>query len=288
MKKQYRPYLYITPAIIGILLFVIYPILHTIYLSFQSGSLISSEFTFAGLDNYKSLLSNEDFLGALKNTAIYTVSMVGVSIGLSLVFAVWLNKQSFMHKLTQTVIFTPHLVSLVSIGVLFMWIMNPDYGFLNWVLDSIGLPTSKWLASEKSALFSIILVGIWKTVGYNTLIFIAGLQSIPKYIYEAANLDNSGKIRTFFKITLPLLSPTLFFLLITTTTSSFQVFDLVNVMTKGGPINSTNMLVYYIYEAGFRYFDIGSASAASVFLIILVGFLTFAHFKLLAKKVHYQ
>ena len=214
--------------------------------------------------------------------------MVGVSIGLSLVFAVWLNKQSFMHKLTQTVIFTPHLVSLVSIGVLFMWIMNPDYGFLNWVLDSIGLPTSKWLSSEKSALFSIILVGIWKTVGYNTLIFIAGLQSIPKYIYEAANLDNSSKIKTFFKITLPLLSPTLFFLLITTTTSSFQVFDLVNVMTKGGPINSTNMLVYYIYEAGFRYFDIGSASAASVFLIILVGFLTFAHFKLLAKKVHYQ
>ena len=288
MKKQYKPYLYIMPSIIGILLFVIYPILHTIYLSFQSGSLISPEFTFAGLDNYKNLLSNEDFLGALKNTAIYTISMVGISIGLSLIFAVWLNKQSFIHKFAQTVMFTPHLVSLVSIGVLFMWIMNPDYGFLNWVLDSIGLPTSKWLTSEKTALFSIILVGIWKTVGYNTLIFIAGLQSIPKYIYEAANLDNSSKIKTFFKVTLPLLSPTLFFLLITTTTSSFQVFDLVNVMTKGGPINSTNMLVYYIYEAGFRYFDIGSASAASVFLIILVGILTFAHFKLLAKKVHYQ
>ena len=266
MKKQYKAYFYIIPAIIGILLFVIYPIIHTIYLSFQSGSLISPEFTFAGLDNYKSLLSNEDFLGALKNTAIYTVSMVGISIGLSLIFAVWLNKQSFIHKFAQTVMFTPHLVSLVSIGVLFMWIMNPDYGFLNWVLDSIGLPTSKWLTSEKTALFSIILVGIWKTVGYNTLIFIAGLQSIPKYIYEAADLDNSGKLRTFFKVTLPLLSPTLFFLLITTTTSSFQVFDLVNVMTKGGPINSTNMLVYYIYEAGFRYFDIGSASAASVFL----------------------
>ena len=288
MKKQYKAYFYIIPAIIGILLFVIYPIIHTIYLSFQSGSLISPEFTFAGLDNYKSLLSNEDFLGALKNTAIYTVSMVGISIGLSLIFAVWLNKQSFIHKFAQTVMFTPHLVSLVSIGVLFMWIMNPDYGFLNWVLDSIGLPTSKWLTREKTALFSIILVGIWKTVGYNTLIFIAGLQSIPKYIYEAADLDNSGKLRTFFKVTLPLLSPTLFFLLITTTTSSFQVFDLVNVMTKGGPINSTNMLVYYIYEAGFRYFDIGSASAASVFLIILVGILTFAHFKLLAKKVHYQ
>lgn len=288
MKKRSKAYLYITPAIIGILLFVIYPIIHTIYLSFQSGSLISPEFTFAGLDNYKSLLNNDDFIGALKNTVIYTVSMVGISISLSLVFAVWLNQNSFMHRLAQTIMFTPHIVSLVSIGVLFMWIMNPDYGFLNWILDSVGLPTSKWLSSEKTALFSIILVGIWKTVGYNTLIFIAGLQSIPKYIYEAADLDNSGKLKTFFKVTLPLLSPTIFFLLITTTTSSFQVFDLVNVMTKGGPINSTNMLVYYIYEAGFRYFDIGQASAASVFLIILVGILTFAHFKLLAKKVHYQ
>lgn len=288
MKRQSKAYLYVAPAVIGILLFVIYPILHTIYLSFQSGSLISPEFTFAGIDNYKSLLSNEDFIGALKNTAVYTVAMVGISISLSLVFAVWLNKQSFIHRFAQTVMFTPHLVSLVSIGVLFMWIMNPDYGFLNWILDSVGLPTSKWLASEKTALFSIILVGIWKTVGYNTLIFVAGLQGIPKYIYEAADLDNSGKLKTFFKVTLPLLSPTLFFLLITTTTSSFQVFDLVNVMTKGGPINSTNMLVYYIYEAGFRYFDIGVASAASVFLIILVGILTFAHFRLLAKKVHYQ
>ena len=118
--------------------------------------------------------------------------------------------------------------------------------------------------------------------------FVAGLQSIPKYIYEAAKLDNSGPIKTFFKVTLPLLSPTIFFLLITTTTASFQVFDLINIMTKGGPINSTNMLVYYIYEAGFKYYDIGIAWAASVFLIVIVGIATFAHFKLLSNKVHYQ
>ena len=288
MKKQYKSYLYIMPALIGILVFVIYPILYTIYLSFQSGSLMSTTFTFAGLDNYKDLLKDGDFIITLKNTAIYTVAMVTISISLALVFAVWLNKQSFMHKLTQTIIFTPHIVSLVSIGVLFMWLMNPDYEFLNFVLEKIGLEPSTWLSSDKTALFSIILVGIWKTVGYNTLVFVAGLQGIPKYIYEAANLDNSGPIKTFFKVTLPLLSPTIFFLLITTTTASFQVFDLINVMTKGGPINSTNMLVYYIYEAGFRYYDIGIASAASVFLIVLVGILTFAHFKLLSNKVHYQ
>lgn len=288
MKRQYRNYLFILPAIIGILVFVVYPIFHTIYLSFQSGSLISSQFKFVGLENYKSLLFDEDFIGAIKNTAIYTVFMVGISIALSMIFAVWLNKRKFIHRLAQTVMFTPHVVSLVSIGVLFMWIMNPDYGFLNWILDSIGLPTSKWLTSQESALFSLILVGVWKTVGYNTIIFISGLQGIPQNIYEAAELDNSNRFISFFKITLPLLSPTLFFLLITTTISSFQVFDLINVMTQGGPINSTNMLVYYIYEAGFKYYDIGTATAAGVFLILIVGVLTFAHFKILSKKVHYQ
>lgn len=288
MKKQFKPYVYALPALLGMIVFVIYPIIHTIYLSFQAGSLISPNLQFAGIENFKTLLNDADFIKSLNNTAIYTVAMVGISISLALLFAVWLNKQSFMHKLTQTVIFTPHVVSLVSIGVLFMWIMNPDYGFLNWALNLIGIPPSKWLSSEKTALFSIILVGIWKTVGYNTLVLIAGLQSIPGYIYESAKLDNSSSIKTFFKITLPLLSPTIFFLLITTTTSSFQVFDLINVMTKGGPINSTNMLVYYVYEAGFRYYDIGIASAASVFMIVIIGILTFAHFKLLSNKIHYQ
>ncbi|RDY27475.1 sugar ABC transporter permease [Romboutsia weinsteinii] len=288
MKKHYKAYLYIAPALIGIILFVVYPILYNIYLSFQSGSLINLSFDFVGLENYQNLLGDSDFIVTIKNTAIYTIAMVGISISLSLLCAVWLNKKTFIHNLAQTIMFTPHIVSLVSIGVLFMWILNPDYGILNWVLENIGLPTSKWLSSEKTALFSIISVGIWKTVGYNTLVFVAGLQSIPKHIYEAADLDNSSKITTFFKITLPMLSPTIFFLLITTTTASFQVFDLINVMTKGGPINSTNMLVYHIYESGFRYYNIGEASAASVFLIIIVGILTLAHFKLLSNKVHYQ
>nr|WP_330393393.1 sugar ABC transporter permease [Clostridioides difficile] len=135
-------------------------------------------------------------------------------------------------------------MSLVSVAVLWLWIMEPQYGFLNWILSTLHLPTSKWLSSESSALMSLILIGIWKTLGYNILIVLSGLKSIPNYIYEASKLDNANKITNFFKVTLPLLSPTIFFLMITTTTASFQVFDEISIMTQGGPVGSTNMLSF--------------------------------------------
>lgn len=267
MKKQFnKAYLYITPAIIGTLLFIVYPIIKTISLSFKSGSLLSSTFENVGLNNYTELLKNPEFIQTITNTAIYTFFMVTISISLAIVLAVWLNKNSIIHNLTQSIIFTPHVISLVSVAVLWLWIMEPQYGFLNWILSTLHLPTSKWLSSESSALMSLILIGIWKTLGYNILIVLSGLKSIPNYIYEASKLDNANKITNFFKVTLPLLSPTIFFLMITTTTASFQVFDEISIMTQGGPVGSTNMLSYYIYESGFIYYDIGQASAMSMFV----------------------
>ncbi|WP_131072688.1 carbohydrate ABC transporter permease, partial [Clostridioides difficile] len=267
MKKQFnKAYLYITPAIIGTLLFIVYPIIKTISLSFKSGSLLSSTFENVGLNNYTELLKNPEFIQTITNTAIYTFFMVTISISLAIVLAVWLNKNSIIHNLTQSIIFTPHVISLVSVAVLWLWIMEPQYGFLNWILSTLHLPTSKWLSSESSALMSLI----WKTLGYNILIVLSGLKSIPNYIYEASKLDNANKITNFFKVTLPLLSPTIFFLMITTTTASFQVFDEISIMTQGGPVGSTNMLSYYIYESGFIYYDIGQASAASMFLLAIV------------------
>ncbi|HBE9437798.1 ABC transporter sugar-family permease [Clostridioides difficile] len=289
MKKQFnKAYLYITPAIIGTLLFIVYPIIKTISLSFKSGSLLSSTFENVGLNNYTELLKNPEFIQTITNTAIYTFFMVTISISLAIVLAVWLNKNSIIHNLTQSIIFTPHVISLVSVAVLWLWIMEPQYGFLNWILSTLHLPTSKWLSSESSALMSLILIGIWKTLGYNILIVLSGLKSIPNYIYEASKLDNANKRTNFFKVTLPLLSPTIFFLMITTTTASFQVFDEISIMTQGGPVGSTNMLSYYIYESGFIYYDIGQASAASMFLLAIVMIATYANFRLLSKKVHYQ
>jgi sn-glycerol 3-phosphate transport system permease protein len=214
--------------------------------------------------------------------------MVTVSISIALVLAVWLNKRTKLHNFVQTSIFTPHIISLVSVAMLWMWIMDPEYGLLNYILGWFGIPRLQWIDNPDTALLSVIIVGIWKVIGYNVLILIAGLQSIPSYIYESAKLDKANRVTTFFKITIPLLSPTLFFLLIVTITSSFQVFDSVRVMTQGGPVNSTNVLVHWIYQTGFEFYRIGEAATGSVLLFIIVAVATFANFKLLASKIHYQ
>ncbi len=164
--------------------------------------------------------------------------------------------------------------------------MEPSHGMLNYVLKLAGLPPSPWLQSSRTAMFSVILVSVWQNIGYYTLIIVAALQSIPPTIYEAAALDNASKFKVFTKITLPLISPQLFFILIIMTIGSFKVFDTVKIMTGGGPNSATTTLVYYIYE--FRTNSIGYASATGVVLMAIIAVLTFVYFKLLSKKVHYQ
>ncbi|SNS44364.1 carbohydrate ABC transporter membrane protein 1, CUT1 family [Anaerovirgula multivorans] len=283
-----KPYVMVSPSITVFLLFFIYPIMYLFFLSFTSWNLISLTKTFVGIENYVELLKSPQFHLVIKNTVLYTFLMVSISIGLALPTALWLNKRGFLHKFTQGVIFTPHIISLVSISLVWMWIMDPDYGLLNWVMGFVGIPPSKWLANPKTALISLVVVGVWKTLGYNTLVLIAGLQSIPKDIYEAAELDNASKWRNFYKITLPMLSPSLFFLLVISTIASFKVFDTINIMTQGGPIDTTNMIVFFIYQNAFDFFKIGYASAAGVLLVIFLGLMTFIHFKLLANRVHYR
>lgn len=287
-KKFNSAYLYVLPALIGCLIFTIYPVFYAIYLSMLEWDLLADDKQFVGLDNYIKLLSSSEFQSVLVNSFIYMTTIVLISVSVSLVLAIWLNKRTQLHAFAQTAIFTPHIISLVSVSILWMWIMEPDYGLLNFILGLFRLPKLLWIESPNTALLSIIIVGIWKLIGYNTLILIAGLQSIPKYIYESAKLDKSGGITTFIRITVPLLSPSLFFLLIINITSSFQVFDSVHVMTQGGPVNSTNLLVHWIYQTGFEFYRIGEAATGSVFLFIIVALATFANFRLLSGKVHYQ
>lgn len=166
--------------------------------------------------------------------------------------------------------------------------MDADYGLLNWFLNLVGIGSIAWLTSPDYALASLILVAVWKGIGFNTLVFIAGLQSIPRDLYEAAELDHTPAWRRFLRITVPMLSPTLFFLTIIGVINSFQVFETINLMTAGGPINSTNTFVYYIYQNGFQFFKIGYASAAGVILLIILSVLTVIYFKVLSKRVHYR
>ncbi|EMT52441.1 MULTISPECIES: carbohydrate ABC transporter permease [Brevibacillus] len=284
-----RPYLYVTPALAFFGVFFFFPIAYVIYLSFHDWSLLNlDEIEWVGLANFTALFEDADFRQVLGTTLIYTLSTVALGIGIAFFLALWLNRKAKIFGLVQAAVFSPHIISLVSVAMLWMWLMDPQYGLLNALLEFIGLPGYTWLSDTKSALLSLIIVSVWKGVGYNTLVFIAGLQSIPRDIYEAASLDRSPWWRTLTRITIPMLSPTLFFLLVINTISSFQVFDTIYIMTQGGPVNSTNMLVFYIYEQGMDFYNGGIASAASVILLGIVGLLTLLHFRVMEKRVHYR
>jgi sn-glycerol 3-phosphate transport system permease protein len=282
-----RPYVMVLPAMTGIILFVIYPVIYLIQLSFYKYNLMNKDKSkFIGFDNFTQIFTREDFYSALTNTVVYTVGVVVLTMILSLLIAIWLNKKTRFNAVVQAGIFTPHIISIVSVALVWMWLMEPNHGLLNFLLKAIGLPTSSWLQSSNTAMLSVIIVSVWQNIGYYTLIIVAALQSVPPSIYEAAALDNASRFKMFYKITLPLISPQLFFILIIMTIGSFKVFDTVKIMTAGGPNNATTTLVYYIYE--FRTNSIGYASATGVVLMAIIAILTFIYFRLLSKKVHYQ
>ncbi|MBD0382272.1 sugar ABC transporter permease [Paenibacillus sp. WST5] len=277
----------IAPAMTGICVFVIYPILHLIYLSFYKYNLINkAKSKFVGFDNYIQIFTREDFYKSVVNTFLYSVGVVVLTMILSLLAALWLHRKSRFNAFVQAGMFTPHIISIVSISLVWLWLMEPNLGLLNYVLKMMGLPPSPWLQSSRTALWSVIIVSVWQSVGYYALIIAAALQSVPPSIYEAAALDNARRSSVFFKITLPMISPQLFFILIIMTIGSFKVFDTVQIMTGGGPNGATSTLVYYIYS--YRTTNIGFASASGVVLMALTGLLTIVYFRLLSKKVHYQ
>lgn len=287
-RSRVRPYVMIAPAILVFSLFFIYPIGYMIYLSVLDWNFVSPVKDFIGLANFKGLFQEKKFLEVMKNTFMYTTLTVSLTIVISLLISLWLNKQGKVYAFVQGALFSPHIISLVSISMLWMWLMDSNYGLLNWFLNLFGISNVPWLTSPSTSLLSLVIVAVWKGIGFNALIFIAGLQSIPKDIYEAAELDGTSKVRTFFKITLPMLSPTLFFLTIIGIINSFQVFETIAIMTQGGPLNSTNTFVFYIYEYSFRFFKIGFASAAGVVLLVIISLMTIVYFNILSRRVHYQ
>ncbi len=282
-----RPYLFILPAILFLGVFVIYPVFDLMIRSFQNWNLVNPP-TWAGIRNYQIIFRKRDFMDALINTAVYTVFSVSIQLIVAIVIAAWLRKSKPINNLTRTAMFMPHIISLLSIAMVWMWLMDEKAGLLNVILSWFGIPGLRWLQSSETAMMSIIIVSIWKSLGYHTMIIYAALQGVPTELYEAAELDNAGRIRTFFRITLPMISPQTFMLLITMTIGSFKVFETIRIMTGGGPGSATEVLVYYIYEQAFYYQKVGLASAAGVVLLAIVGMLTAVYFLALSKKVHYQ
>lgn len=283
-----NPYVLIAPAVIIALGTTIYALIYCIYLSFMKWDPIFGTKEFVGLYNYKYIFTDELFLTALKNTIIFMVVTVFIGLVLKVLVGVFLNKNKPFHNLVQTIMFSPYIIASVAVATIFKYMMQPSGGVFNQVLGLLGMEPSLWYMGEDSALMSLAFITIWQGMGYGVLIVISGLRAIPDYVYEAARLDKSSKSKTFFHITMPLLSPTLFYLLVTSSVGAFTTFDIVSMMTDGGPGTATYMLAYYVYMQGIRFMHYGRAMAASVVLLIITSSLSALNFAMAGKKVHYQ
>lgn len=283
-----NPYVLVAPAIVLASLFTLYPVIFSVVVSLCKWDILRGTISWKGLSNYQYIFSDPDFRIALRNSLVYMIFTVLFSIVLSFLSALFLNRNRWTHNLVQSIVFSPHIVAMVSISILWQWLMDVEIGLLNYLITRLGMEPLLWLKGEGTALLSVIIVSVWNSIGYNTIILIAGLQSIPREIYEAARLDKSRKLTTMLKITVPLLSPTLFFLVVTGMIGSFKAFEIVRLLTQGGPMGRTNMLVYYIYQQGFQFLHVGDAMAATVVLLAILGVISFLNFRFLGDKVHYQ
>jgi multiple sugar transport system permease protein len=259
-------WLFLAPALFLLSIFVLGPILYLVYLSFTAGSFTRTGTHWIGFSNYWRLFLNPDFWQVLGNTLYFTVATVIPSLAISLGLAVLLNRAFALQGLLRAAYFIPSVTSLVAVGLGFRWLFQTE-GPINTLLGGIGLEPIAWLGSTTWAMPVLILLSIWKQLGFNMVVFLAGLQTIPLSRYEAAELDGADAWQQFWYITLPGLRPTLIFAAITTVIFTLRSFEQVYVITAGGPLNSTNLLVYYIYEQAFAQFDFGYAAAAATVLL---------------------
>lgn len=268
------------PCLLGCFIFIFVPAIISFCLSFTNYNLLN-EIKFVGFFNYTELFQSKMFWLVLINTIVYSLSVTVFATIIPIILASILYRKTKLNELMKTVYFIPFITPMIAIAMVWQWIFDPNIGFLHTVLKS----NLQWIYSPETAMIAIIIVSVWKLIGYNTVIMLTGFASINTEVYEAAEVDGSNKLSTFFKITLPLLAPTIFFVIVITTISSFQVFDLIYLMTQGGPENSTNILVYWLYKNAFEYFYVGKASSLAYVLFVVIAVLTFIQWKIRTKWV---
>ena len=286
-RRALNALLFLSPTLLIFSVFVVFPVFFSFYLSFHKWNMFGAAKPFVGLDNYMTIIRTPEFWMVLKNTFIYTLGTVPLNMALALVLAYFLNKKIAGRRFLRTAFFAPVVMSSVAAAVIWRWVYEPNFGLLNYGLHMLGIPPVNWLNDPSAAMFALIVMGVWKTFGVNMVLFSAGLQGIPDHYYEAAELDGAGRWGKFWNITLPLLSPTTFFILVMSVIGSFQVFDTVYVLTSGGPLGTTKVLVFYLYEHAFKYFDMGYASAVAYLLFAIVFALTMIQTRYLKGSVHY-
>ncbi len=259
----------VAPALLHAALWIGLPVVAAVLLAFTSYDVLSAP-KFVGLDNFRDMFGDAVFRKSILNTVVYTFFTVPFGMALGLLLALGLNAGLRARGVFRTAIFLPQVTATVAIALVWLWIYNPRNGLFTTLLSIFGVESPAWLASTTWAMPSVILVGVWQGIGMKMLIYLAALQNLPKELYEAASVDGASKVRQFFSLTLPLLKPATFFVLITSMISAFQSFDQIYILTDGGPANSTTMMTYEIYKSAFREFRVGYACAQSLVLFVLL------------------
>jgi multiple sugar transport system permease protein len=282
-----EPYLYLLPTLLGLLLFSAGAVAASLFLSFTQWDLVSPP-ELIWLDNYISLWRSDLFWEVVRNTLYFIVLAVPLSVICSLALALAANTGLRGITFFRTAYFLPVVSSMIAVALVWSWIYNPEYGLLNYLLQFFfGVRGPAWLDSTTWALPAMVIVTVWKGLGYSMVIFLAGLQNIPQDLYHAATIDGAGVWKRFRHITLPMLSPTTFFVLVITLINSFQVFEQTYVLTRGGPANATLTMSFYIYQSAFQFFQMGKAAALSYVLFAAIFVVTLVQFRIQKRWVFY-
>ncbi len=279
---------YLAPSLILFVVFVFYPLGQSIYLSLFNTRATGAITTFAGLDHYLELLTSPAFRTGLVATGLFALYTVPIGITLGLVLSVILNQRLRGINVFRTMMSSTIAISAAVGSLIWLLLFNPSLGLLDYVLSLVGIQGPEWLIQPTTAIIAVSITTIWLTLGTNIIVLLAGLQSVPEEIYEAARLDGARGLRMFTRITVPMVSPSLFFLLVVDTIGVLQAFTQIHLLTRGGPVDATNVLVYSIYLDAFQNFQFGYASAQAVILLLLVMALTLIQFRFVERRVHYQ
>lgn len=280
--------LLVGPNLLLFAIFTYWPLIYNGYLSFVRWDMLSPVKIWVGLGNYRYLFTSADFGRIMLNTLVFTVASVTLTCVLGLMVALLLNLPLRGRDGVRGVVFSPVMLSGAAIGIVWIYIFDARYGLIQTLIHPLGLQSPRWLLDTFWAMPAVIIVHVWKTLGYAVVIYLAGLQGIPRELYEAALVDGAGAWARFRHVTIPGLSPVIFFLVITTVLAGFQSFDIIKVMTDGGPVNATTTLVYYLYQEGFVGFNAGRAGVAAVLLFLIMLLFTVVQMRTSERSVHYS
>jgi multiple sugar transport system permease protein len=286
VERRLAAYLFILPSLLFLTIFVIYPIVSAFWLSLHKYALLEPP-VWHGLANYRDLLDDKRFFKALGNTFLFAVMTVPVGTVVSLLLAVMINQPLRAIVAFRAAFYMPVVTSFVAVSFIWLWLYEPQFGIFNQLLETIGLPGLGWLRDPNTSLLSIALLSVWKNAGYNMVIFLAGLQSIPRYLYEAAEIDGASALQRFRYITLPMLSPTTFFVFVVYFIGALQMFVQAWILTQGGPLDSTLTVVYLIYQNGFENLRMGYACAMSVVLFLFIALVTYVNTRIVRYETHF-